>query len=120
MANRIRNADIGTVSFTEEGAAIPPAGGFTGVSQERLAMLLRVDVRDDNDVRKDVLRSLMLDSLVPLSVDVQVQDGIATLAGTVNWHRERDDAMYLTGSVPGVLGVIDDLVLVPAPRDPDA
>jgi osmotically-inducible protein OsmY len=55
--------------------------------------------------------------MAPLSVDAQVQDGIATLTGSVRWHRERDDAMYLAGCVPGVLGVIDNLVLIPAPRD---
>ena len=114
MRNRIRIADV---AF--DGAATAPAGGFGGVSAERLAMLLRTDPRDDGDVRRDVLRALMLDSGVPLSVDVQVQDGIVTLTGTVKWHHERDDAVYLAGCIPGVLGVIDNLVLIPAPRDGD-
>jgi len=143
MRSRMRNADVafelhsvpvpeqaspGTagqdiigaaVSVREEGLATLPAAGFPGVSAERLAMLLRTDPRDDNDVRGDVLRALMLDSLVPLSVDAQVQDGIVTLTGTVKWHHERDDAVYLAGCVPGVLGVIDNLVLIPATRDGD-
>jgi osmotically-inducible protein OsmY len=113
------NASTSADSVREEGAAAVPAGGFPEISAERLAMLLRTDSRDDSDVRCDVLRALMMDSLVPLSVDAQVQDGIVSLTGTVSWHRERNDAMYLTGSVPGVLGVIDNLVLIPAPRDGD-
>jgi BON domain len=101
----------------EEGAGTLPVSEFPGISAERLAMLLRTDPRDDSDVRSDVLRALMLDSLVPLSVDAQVQDGIVTLTGTVSWHHERKDAIYLAGCVPGVLGVTDNLVLIPAPRD---
>jgi hypothetical protein len=110
-------AGTSTVGFSEEGAGTLPAGGLTGVSAERLAMLLRTDPRDDSDVRSDVLRALMLDSLVPLSVNAQVQDGIVTLTGAVSSHRERDDAVYLAGSVPGVMGVIDNLLPIPAPRD---
>jgi hypothetical protein len=142
MRDRIRNADVafelrsvpevgqfspdtadedttGTAAFSvrDEGAAALPDGSFPGISAERLEMLLRTDPRDDSDVRRDVLRALMLDSLVPLSIDVHVQDGIVTLTGTASWRRERDDAVYLAGGVPGVLGVIDNLVLIPAPRD---
>jgi hypothetical protein len=144
MRNRTRNADVAfelhsfpaleqfslgaadqditgaaAVGVCEEGLAAAPANGFPGISAERLAMLLRTDPRDDSDVRGDVLRALIQDSLVPLSVDAQVQDGIVTLTGTVRWHRERDDAVYLAGCIPGVLGVIDNLVLIPAPRDGD-
>jgi hypothetical protein len=39
--------------------------------------------RPDADVRRDVLRTLVLDSLVPLTVDAQVSDGVVTLTGTV-------------------------------------
>jgi hypothetical protein len=138
MRNRIRNAEVafvpeqaslgiteqdiaGTsaVSFSDEGAASLPSGGFPGISAERLALLMRTDPRDDSDVRSDVLRALMLDSQVPLSVGAQVQEGIVTLTGSVSWHHQRKDAIYLAGCIPGVLGVIDNLVLIPAPRDGD-
>ena len=84
MRNRTRNADVafdlysapvleqsslgaadrditGTaaVSVREEGPAAAPASGFPGISAERLAILLRIDPRDDSDVRGDVLRALM-------------------------------------------------------------
>lgn len=74
----------------------------TGAGQVRL--LLEAGQRDDGEVRRDVLRALMLDSLVPLSVDAQVRDRIVTLSGAVNWHSERDDAMFQAACVPGVLG----------------
>ena len=138
MRNRIRNAEVafvpeqaslgnteqdfsGTsaVSFGEEGAASLPGSSLLEISAERLAALMRTDPRDDSDVLSDVLRSLTLDSLVPLSVDAHVRNGVVNLSGTVNWHRERTDAIYLAGSVPGVLGVIDNLVVIPPPRDGD-
>jgi len=56
--------------------------------------------RPDADVRRDVLRALLLDSLVPLSVDAQVSDGVVTPTGTVCSERERKDATYLAGYVP--------------------
>ena len=115
MRNQIRTADntfeLHSLRVLEDDSP--------GVSAERLAMLLRTDPRDDSDVRSDVLRALTLDSLVPLSVDAQVRDGIVTLTGTVSWQHERKDAIYLAGCIPGVLGVIDNLVLIPAPRDGD-
>jgi len=75
--------------------------------------------RPDADVRRDVLRALLLDSLVPLSVDAQVSDGVVTLTGTVCSERERKDATYLAGCVPGVVGVLDELAYLPHPRKDD-
>jgi osmotically-inducible protein OsmY len=71
--------------------------------------------RADADVRRDVLRALLLDSLVPLSVDAQVSDGVVTLTGTVGSERERKDATYLAGCVTGVVGVLDELADRPHP-----
>ncbi len=117
MSNQIRTTDI---AFEPHPVPeLQTGSGSPWISAERLALLLRTDPRDDSDVRGDVRRALMLDSLVPLSVDAQVQGGIVTLTGTVSWHREITDAIALAGSVPGVLGVIDDLVLIPKPRAGD-
>jgi osmotically-inducible protein OsmY len=70
--------------------------------------------RDDAEVCRDVLRALVLDSLVPLSVDACVSDGVVTLSGTVGSDHERKDAIYLAGRVPGVVGVLDEFA--PWPR----
>jgi hypothetical protein len=77
--------------------------------------LLQPARRPHADVRQEVLRALLLEGLVPLTVDAHVADGIVTLAGTVGWEQEREDAKLAAGCVPGVLGVIDDLVRLPRP-----
>lgn len=75
--------------------------------------------RPDADVHRDVLRALLLDSLVPLSVDAQVSVGVVTLTGAVSSERERKDATYLAGRVPGVVGVLDELAYLPHTRADD-
>ncbi len=75
--------------------------------------------RDDATVRSDVLRALLLDRLVPLSVDAEVSDGVVTLTGTVGSERERTDATHLAGCVPGVVGVLDELIPRPRPAGDD-
>jgi osmotically-inducible protein OsmY len=78
-----------------------------------------VTSRPDTDVRGDVLRALRLDSLVPLTVDAKVSDGVVTLTGTVGSEREWQGAAYLAGCVPGVVGILDDLARRPASRSED-
>jgi osmotically-inducible protein OsmY len=76
--------------------------------------------RDDAEVRSDVLRALLLDNLVPLTVDAQVSDGVVTLTGPAGSERERKDATYLAGCVPGVVGVLDKIIPRPRPSDDEA
>jgi len=100
-----------------------PAAWSTNAYQEcagrRVQQLGDVTARYDGDLRRDVLRALLLDSLVPLSVDVQVRDGVVTLTGAIGSERERKDATYLAGCVPGVIGVLDELACLPRPRADD-
>lgn len=84
---------------------------FAGRNLERLR---NVAGRPDSEVRGDVLRALIADSLVPMTVDAQVCAGIVTLNGTVTMEHEREDAKYLAGLVPGVFGVVDELACWPA------
>jgi len=67
--------------------------------------------REDADVRGDVLQALMLDALVPDSVDAGVKDGLVTLTGTVPWQFQREEAAFIAGNVLGVLGVENDIYL---------
>lgn len=97
--------------------AVLRADGVTrmpGTGADQVWRLADDGMRDDADLRRDVLRALMLDSLVPLTVDAQVRDGIVTLTGTVGWHGERDDALLLAAGVRGLLGILDEITLVPA------
>jgi osmotically-inducible protein OsmY len=88
-------------------------GGNGGEYLDEAVRRPQVWGRPDADVRREVLRALLLDSMVPLTVDASVHDGFVTLSGRVGSHREREDAKYLASCVPGVLGIEDELLLVP-------
>jgi osmotically-inducible protein OsmY len=85
------------------------AGDDQELTCDQADRLLHFTGRPDADVQREVLRALYLESLVPLTVDAQVADGIVTLGGTVCREQERQDAKEVAGCVPGVLGIIDDL-----------
>jgi len=71
--------------------------------------------RDDEDLRGDVLETLMLEGSVPMTVDAQARDGFVTLTGTVQWQYQREAAESRTASVPGVIGLDNAIVLAYAP-----
>jgi hypothetical protein len=74
------------------------AGGRESAGQHPECDVTR---RDDAAVRRDVLRALLLDSLVPLTIDARVNNGVVTLTGTAGSDSERKDAIYLACCVPG-------------------
>jgi CBS domain-containing protein len=85
------------------------AGRLVGVLSRR--DLLRPFLRDDAQlaaaVREQVLwRSLWLE---PSDLAVSVQNGVVTLAGTVQRRSTAEIAVRLTNAVPGVVGVQDEL-----------
>ena len=112
----------GTVgSFREKreaGKAAARVYGVTEVSNELHVQMLDRR-RDDADLRGDVLQALMLDSGVPMTVDAKVRDGLVTLTGTAQWQFQRDEAEFLTASVPGVLGMDNDITLTSTPDGRD-
>jgi osmotically-inducible protein OsmY len=91
------------------------AGDDYELAGDQVHRLLQFAQRPDADVQGDVLRALRLESLVPLTVGAQVADGIVTLAGTVCGEHEGEDAKQVAGCVPGVLGIIDNLVRLARP-----
>ena len=113
----------GTVgSFREKreaGKAAARVYGVTEVSNELQVRMLDSSRRDDADLRGDVLQALMLDSLVPMTVDAKVRDGVVTLTGTAQWQYQRDEAEFLTASVPGVSGIDNDITLISTPDGRD-
>ena len=92
--------------------------GVLLVRNAREVRPLNEDRRDDAELRGDVLRAFTLNSVVPPTVDAHVKDGLVTLTGSAGWQFERDEAVTVATSVPGVTGVQDDVVLN-GPR-PDA
>jgi osmotically-inducible protein OsmY len=114
----------GTVgSFREKREAANAAKrvyGVKSVDNELRVRLLDGFGRDDADLRGAVLQALMLDAIVPSSIDASVTDGIVTLKGTAPYNYQRAEADFVAGNVPGVIGLDDEVELTiedPTPAD---
>jgi len=105
----------GTVgSFREKREANKAAKrvfGVVSIDNELQVKLMNDDKRADADLRGDVLQALMLDSLVPTTVDAKVEDGFVTLTGTADWQYQRDEAELVASNIVGALDVIDEIEL---------
>ena len=88
----------------------PFTGGFPQLGMGLMAGSAELP---DADVQRQVLRALLLDTRVPLTVDARVRDGIVTLTGLVASEWERGHARSSASSVPGVLGIADHLSVLP-------
>ena len=67
------------------GTAAARVRGVTRVANELQVQIPDTDLRDDEDLRGDVLEALMLDSSVPMTVDAQARDGLVILWGSRTW-----------------------------------
>lgn len=123
-------ADAGTVtlrgtvgSYTEKCEAKQDAlrvRGVTRVNDELEVELLDENGRDDADLRGAVLEALMLNSLVPSTIDAKVNAGWVSLVGTASSQFQRTEAEHATARVRGVRHVADEITLVPfgpSPKD---
>jgi osmotically-inducible protein OsmY len=81
--------------------------GVESVNSELRVRLLDRFAREDAELRGGVLQALMLDRLVPDTIDASVNAGAVTLKGTANWQYERAEAEYIAANVPGVVTVED-------------
>jgi osmotically-inducible protein OsmY len=85
--------------------------GVISVDNQLKVKLMDDERREDADLRGDVLQALMLDSLVPATVDAKVADGFVTLTGTADWQYQRDEAELVASNIVGALDVIDEIEL---------
>jgi osmotically-inducible protein OsmY len=85
--------------------------GVTSVKNELQVRILTGDARDDAELRGSVLQAMMLDSVIPGTIDAQVEDGWVTLTGKTDWKYQRDEAEFVAGNVAGVIGVDDQVVI---------
>jgi len=85
--------------------------GVVSVDNQLDVRILNQQRRDDAELRGDVLQALMLDSLVPSTVDAGVKDGLVTLTGPVDWQYQREEAAFIAGNILGVTGVENDTYL---------
>lgn len=93
--------------------------GVGSVVNELSVHLLTGDQLSDADLRGRVLQALMVNSLVPATIDATVKDGIVTLTGTVTWQYQREEAESCASNVLGVISVIDDIALKVLPKAGD-
>jgi osmotically-inducible protein OsmY len=85
--------------------------GVISVDNQLQVKLMDDEKRADAELRGDVLQALMLDSLVPTTVDAKVEDGIVTLTGTADWQYQRDEADYVASNIVGTLDVFNEIEL---------
>jgi osmotically-inducible protein OsmY len=94
--------------------------GVISVDNKLQVRLMDDAKRADADLRGDVLQALMLDSIVPKTVDAKVDDGFVTLTGTASWQYQRDEAEFVASSIVGALDVYDEIELqYPTPNAGD-
>src|SRR3954449_6114354 len=94
--------------------------GVVSVTNKLEVDLMGDQRREDADLRGDVLQALMLDSLVPTTVDASAEYGVVTLTGTVDWQYQRDEADLVAGNLLGVVAIENDIYLpdtTPGPAD---
>jgi osmotically-inducible protein OsmY len=124
------SADSGTVTLRgtvgsfrqkrEAGKAAQRVYGVLAVNNDLDVRILDEKRQEDADLRGDVLQALMLDALVPGTIDANVKGGFVTLTGTADWQYQRDEADFIAGNVAGVTGVDNDIYLSsPTPYEGD-
>lgn len=87
--------------------------GVVSVDNQLQVKLLNHEKRGDAELRGDVLQALMLDRLVPKTVDAKVGDGYVTLTGAAEWGYQRDEAVRVATNIVGAYDVIDEIELKP-------
>jgi osmotically-inducible protein OsmY len=122
-------ADAGRVTlsgavntFPEVELAAQDARDAMGVKaiDNQLVVGLVGDAIADFDVAAAAREALDRDQIVPHgSVQVNIEEGWATLTGEVRHHFQRQAAHRTVGRVPGVLGVINGITLTDEPIPPD-
>jgi osmotically-inducible protein OsmY len=85
--------------------------GVTSVRNELDVRILDEHGRQDADLRGVVLQAMALNGLIPKTVDTKVDRGLVTLTGTAAWQYQRQEAEFVTGNVPGVVDVDNQIAL---------
>jgi osmotically-inducible protein OsmY len=99
----------------EATTAVKRVYGTKRVDNQLQVKLLTADRRADADLRADVLQAMMLDVLIPSTIDAKVDDGVVALTGTAHLHFERDEAEYVAGNIKGVIWVENKVELIAPP-----
>jgi osmotically-inducible protein OsmY len=92
--------------------------GVEKVENDLDVRLIPASRREDAELRADVLQALMLDSLIPATVDADVRDGLVTLSGVVDYQFQREEAERVVINLVGVVSLRDEVRI--AHPSPDA
>jgi len=95
----------------EAGKAAQRVYGVLAVHNDLDVRILDEKRHEDADLRGDVLQALMLDALVPNTIDANVKGGLVTLTGTAEWQYQRDEAEFIAGNVASVTDIENDVYL---------
>jgi osmotically-inducible protein OsmY len=92
--------------------------GVTGISNYLEVHIPDRDRRADADVRADVRQALLLNCLIPATVEAKVEvsvdnplPGVVVLSGAVSCWAERDEAVAVAWSAPGITDIDDRIVV---------
>ena len=69
--------------------------------------------RGDADIFVEARHALDCRPTVPGTVHVHIDNGVATLTGTVRLPAEKADAVEAVRGVPGVTGVLNAIIVMP-------
>jgi CBS domain-containing protein len=88
---------------------VDPEGRLVGLVSR--ADLVRVFLRDDDDIRREVVQDVLVRMMWadPELVDVLVEDGVVTLSGRLEQRSQIPIAVRLTRAVDGVVDVVSHL-----------
>lgn len=89
--------------------------GVRALAVDMTVKLSQLGVRSDADIALAARNFLGWTSSVPAdAVRVLVEDGWLTLSGDVQWQFQREDAAHAVRYLPGVVGVSNQIAVVPA------
>lgn len=74
-------------------------------------------IQDDNRIRDLVVAAMADQPWRPCAMNVDVQDGVVSLRGSVRSDKARRAAIIAAENVPGVRKVEDEFILYPAPEE---
>lgn len=102
-------------TYPEKSAAVAAAlrvAGVTSVADEIVVWSPRAD-RDDTGIAAHARQALGSSASVPRTVQAVVHDHQVTLTGSVPWNYQRNVAVRLMESLPGVYSVQNDIKIAP-------
>ena len=94
--------------------ATKKVAGVKAVAEEIQVRLTDIGKKTDADIAQAVLNALKWHSLIPEEkIKVKVENGWVTLEGELEWEFQRKATIRATENLDGILGVINNIVIVP-------